>query len=438
MYYEKIAGAVRWIKQRPFLFFAVLHAVLFMTVFAVFDFNVGGNGLERSFANLILDGQVPYRDFVSEYPPLALLSFLLPALFFRNQPAYGFTYAFEMYLCNLVILYILWKLAERYHLGVWRTMGIYTVCIAAMNTLVTGRFDILPAMLVLASLYAFIRGKNKTAWVVLALGAMTKLYPLIIAPLFALFLLQQRRYRQLALGLAVFAGVLLLLNLPWVIISPDGYIDFSNLSNPDSFLGYHMERGLHSESSYGSILLVGQMMDWVRLEAALAYGSWNIISPAADTMAGYSFFITAALLIFLYASYIQGMLKKPFGMGEDGVMDGEAAQSLLRYSILAVFIMLLASKVLSPQFLVWLCPLIPLVIMRWRYLPLIVFVFIAIATQYIYPHNYLQFELFEKWPVSMLIVRNILLLIMALWYLLPLRQERAAFERVEGDGRVTV
>ena len=417
MYYEKTAGAARWIKQRPFLFFAVLHAVLFMAVFAVFDFNVGGNGLERSFANLILDGQMPYRDFVSEYPPLALLSFLLPALFFRNQPAYGFAYAFEMYLFNLVILYILWKLAERYRLGVWRTLGIYTVCIAAFNTLVTGRFDLLPAMLVLASLYAFIRGRNKTAWVVLALGAMTKLYPLIIAPLFALFLLQQRRYRQLFQGITVFAGVLLVLNLPWVIASPDGY---------GNFLSYHMERGLHSESSYGSILMVGQMMGWVQLEAALTYGSWNIISPAADKLAGVSFFITGALLMFLYASYIQRLLKKPSGIDKDGMMDGGTAQSLLRYSILAVFIMLLVSKVLSPQFIIWLCPLIPLVIMRWRYLPLIVFVLIAIATQYIYPHNYIQFEMFEKWPVSMLVIRNMLLLIMALWYLLPLRREKAA------------
>ena len=423
-------------KSGPFLVFAVLHAVLFL-IFGIFDSNVGGHGFEQSYANVILDGNMPYRDFISEYPPLALLSFLLPGIFFHNYGGYVFGYVLEMYLCNLVILYIIWRLAQRYKLGVWRTLGMYTLCIAAMNTIVTGRFDILPAMLVLASLYAFIKGKNKTAWVILALGAMTKLYPLVIAPLFALFLLQQKQYRRLAQGIAVFAVVLLVLNVPWIIASPSGYIDFGNLTNPNTFLGYHMERGLHSESSYASILMIGQMMGWTQLYAGLTYGSWNIISPAADAMADVSFYITAALLAFLYVFYIQRLMKNHCHTDEDGMLDSRMTQYLLRYSLLAVFIMLLASKVLSPQFLIWLCPLIPLVLVRWRYLPVAAFIFVCIFTQYVYPYNYLDFEAFKKWPVSMMVMRNMLLMVVSLWYLLPLRYDKAEIERLENGGCAT-
>jgi len=99
--------------------------------------------------------------------------------------------------------------------------------------------------------------------------------------------------------------------------------------------------------------------------------------------------------------------------------------------------MLLASKVLSPQFLIWLCPLIPLVLVRWRYLPVAAFIFVCIFTQYVYPYNYLDFEAFKKWPVSMMVMRNMLLMVVSLWYLLPLRYDKAEIERLENGGCAT-
>ena len=68
MYYNKIYGAIGWLKQRPFLFFAVVHAVLFLAVFASLDYLVGGNGYELGFVTKILDGMLPFSDFTSEYP----------------------------------------------------------------------------------------------------------------------------------------------------------------------------------------------------------------------------------------------------------------------------------------------------------------------------------------------------------------------------------
>ena len=229
---------------------------------------------------------------------------------------------------------------------------------------------------------------------------------------------RHRRYRRLIQGIAVFGGVVLALNLPWIIINADGFWQF---------LSYHMERGLHSESSYASVLLVGQMLGLTQVDAALTYGSWNISSTMADALYQASFYVTAGFLLLAYALYARRLWKKLATTAETEIFSRELIELILRYSLLAVFVMLLTSKVLSPQFLIWLCPLIPLVKGRWRYVPLVLFMVAGGITQYIYPHNYIDFELstigFElgkPYLIVLLFIRNLLILAMAIVYILPL------------------
>jgi len=425
MYSKKASRVIQKVRERPLIFFAILHAILFLAVSANLDQSVGNCGIERQLAVKILDGQVPYSDFFSEYPPLAILSFLLPALLSATQPVYGFLFALEIFLLNLVVLFILAKLASRLKMQVWRVLGIYTICLSAMGPIVTGRFDLLPAALVMLALYAFISGRNKTAWAVLALGATAKLYPLVIVPLFALYLLRHHRYRRLIQGIAVFGGVVLALNLPWIIINADGFWQF---------LSYHMERGLHSESSYASVLLVGQMLGLTQVDAALTYGSWNISSPMADALYQASFYVTAGFLLLAYALYARRLWKKLAATVETEIFSSESIELILRYSLLAVFVMLLTSKVLSPQFLIWLCPLLPLVVVRWRYALPVLFLVIGGVTQYIYPHHYLEFESVVPYLVVLLAVRNLLLVAMAVLLLLPLRSSSVNGEEQIGVG----
>ena len=412
MYYGKIGEVVRWFRQRPLVFFALLHALLFLAVFASLDYLVGGHGFERGFTIKMLDGMVPYSDFFSEYPPLALFSFLLPALLSPTQPFYSFFFAVEIFLLDLVVLFILAKLASRLKMQAWPVLSVYTLCLVVIGPIVTGRFDLLPATLVLVALYAFISGKNKIAWGCLALGASAKLYPLVIAPLFFLYLLRQKQYWRLAQGIAIFGGVILVLNLPWVIIDADGFWQF---------ISYHLERGLHSESSYGSVILIGQVMGLTQVEAGLTYGSWNLVSTMAENLSRASFYITAGLLSVIYAFYARQLWqKKPGDISIRGLLNNEAV-ALLRYTLVAVLIMLLTSKVFSPQFLIWLCPLIPIVGARWRYVPLVLFLIAGAITQYIYPHNYIAFELFTPHLVILHAIRNLLLAVMAVIYILPMR-----------------
>jgi len=406
--------------------FAILHAILFLAVSANMDRIyglVGFGGLERFYATTILNGQVPYSGFECEYPPIALLSFLLPALFSSTQPVYGFLFAVEMLLLDMVVLFILCKLTTRFKMRMGYVLSFYTLCLLAVGIITTGRFDILPATLVLVALYAFINGRNKTAWAVLALGITAKLYPLIIAPLFAFYLLCHRQYKQLVQGIAIFGGVVLALNLPWIIIDKirgtEGYWQF---------LSYHLERGLHAESSYGSVLLIVQTLGNTTMDADLTYGSWNLISPMADTLAKSSFYITVSFLLLAYALYALQLWKKSNTADGAEIFSSGAAELILRYSLLSVLIMVLTSKVFSPQFLIWLCPLIPLVGTRWRYIPLVLFLVIGGLSQYIYPYHYIEFEYatlgseFDTTHlIAMLAIRNFLLVVMAVIYIFPLR-----------------
>ncbi len=410
MYYDRLKQAADWLRQQPFLAFTILHAILLLNIYSTFDYNVMGQGLEYIYAQKMLNGLVPYRDFAVEYPPLALFGFLLPGLLSSGLEAYGVLFALEMLLLDLVVLYILYRLAQRLKLNTWYVLGAYTLCLAAMGTIVTGRYDMLPAALVMVALYAFISGRNKTAWIFLALGLSTKMYPVIIAPLFALYLLRQKQYRKLVYGIAVFVAVVLLLNLPWVFLNTDGYM---------YFLEYHMDRGLHSESSYGSIILLGQTMGLTQVNPGMSYGSWNIVSPLADTLAKYSFYITAVFLLSAYGLYARRLWQAPQDEGGGMVLNNEAVKQLLHFSLLAVLIMLLASKVFSPQFLIWICPLVPLVAQRWQYQPLLLFLATAIISQYIYPHNYIEFERATygtqygyQYMLVLLFVRNLILGVM--------------------------
>ncbi len=409
--YRRIVWLIQWIRERPLVFFILVHAVLFLAVFANLDYAIGNAGVEHGLAAKILDDQLPYRDFFSEYPPLALLGFLVPALFRPDYPAYGFAFAAEMLFLDLVVLFVLHKLARRLRTREWYVLGLYTLCLIAVGPLVTGRYDLLPTALVLVAMYAFIKDKNKTAWAFLALGATAKIFPVIIAPLFALSLLRRQQYRRLAQGIAVFGGVILVIYLPWVIISPDG--SWQSIS-------YHLERGLHIESSYGTGLMAAQALGLTQVQGSLTYGSWNLSSPLADALAQASSYVTVGLLFLAYALYARRLWKNSEAIAGTAISN-EPVELLLRYSMLAILIMLLSSKLFSPQFLTWLCPFVALVRTRWRYIPPLLFLAASGITQYVFPYRYVDFEAAVPYLVALMAGRNFLLVAMTILVIPPPR-----------------
>lgn len=400
-YFDKIYG----FAQNP-AFWVAVHAVLFLCIFT----NVGLNyytsptptALENILALNMLEGQIPYSDFICEYPPLALLVFIIPALFFRSLSLYYIAFATEIFLFDLLAIALIIYISKRLNISTVRSLTVYTLFIAFVaGPISVQRYDLVPAVLTLAALAAFIAGKNKTAWGVLALGVMAKLYPLVIAPLFAIWYIAKGQYRRLAEGAAVFLGTVLVTILPWIIIDARGFWES---------ISYHLERGLHFESFFGSLVLLGQLFGWTEVGSESSYGSYNLVSPLADNIAEASFFIMAAAFVALYLLFALRLRKE-----QDSAISPEApapgaGELLVRFTSLAVIVFLLCNKVFSIQYMIWLCPLLPLLHIRWSNIMVILLLIAGALTLYIFPFNYTPFIKCETAPIIIMASRNLLLL----------------------------
>jgi uncharacterized membrane protein len=410
--------------KRTIIVFAAAHVIIFLGLLPALAliYKFGAGSLENYIAQKMLDGQIPYHDFASEYPPLALLSFLLPGIFFQTVVPYSWAFAAEMMICDLLALLMLADLASTFKISVRNTLVVYTLLILATGPILVARYDLLPAMLMLAAVWAFIKGKNKLAWVAAALGFAAKLYPIIIVPFFFIYQVKNRQYGRLIQGGAAFLTVLLVLFLPWAVIDANGFWH--------SFT-YHFERGLHAESTYGTALLTGQVLGLTKVDGALTYGSWNLSSPLADSLAKISFPLMAGFLLIIYGLFTWRIRKNsPSELSTE--MSEPSALRLLQYATLSVAVFLLTNKVFSAQYLAWLCPLIPLVAAGREYFVPLLFMVAAILTQYVYPYNYIPFELGKALPVIVLTFRNLLLIVMAVAIAVAKRQEED-FYQISGN-----
>jgi hypothetical protein len=101
---------------------------------------------------------------------------------------------------------------------------------------------------------------------------------------------------------------------------------------------------------------------------------------------------------------------------------------LFEYATLTVTVFMLTNKVFSAQYLAWLCPLLPLANKGREYLVPALFMAAAVLTQYVYPYNYINFELGKATPVLILTFRNLLLIVMAIAIALTHRSQRNTYQ----------
>ncbi|NQT71394.1 MAG: DUF2029 domain-containing protein [Chloroflexi bacterium] len=401
----------------PLVIFAMLHIIIFMVIFqgAFPDSSEYPNyaeGDSRSlyfhYADRVFEGELPYQDFDIEYAPLSLPLFLIPRVFAESDIGYHIAFAVEMLLFNLIGMWALWALAKRLGYSAITVLSIYTIGLLSLGPTIIDHFDLAAAVLVLLAIWAFISGKNTLAWVFLALGTMIKIFPIIIVPILALYLLRRNDLRNILKGGLAFAATLIIVSIPCMCISFDGFVD--------SFT-YHSERGLQVESTYASILLLGHNWGISSIETDLIAesGSWEIISSTADFMARYSPLIVLFLLALVYGVYAR---REWMGRSLD---EREFHSRLITFSILAIIVFMLANKVFSPQYIIWLYPLIPLISGRWRIFSWAIYATIALMTVYIFSYHYdyifsdhyldLVYDL-DSVPIYVLALRNLLLFFM--------------------------
>jgi hypothetical protein len=193
------------------------------------------------------------------------------------------------------------------------------------------------------------------------------------------------------------------ISIPLLIFNADGFISSFTVQSG---------RALQLESLYSSFLLLGQSLGIVSAQPVQGPISLDIVSPLAEPLAKSAFLFMGACLLAVYYFYYRNC-RKNIKPSSSPVPDAQQLAELLNYAFITITVFMLTNKVFSPQFMVWLYPLFPLVSGRLRPAVWVAFLLAACLTWYIYPLNYWELVDTEQSAVNALILRNVLMLFMA-------------------------
>jgi hypothetical protein len=336
------------------------------------------------------EGKVPYRDFALEYPPGALPVFLLPA---RGEPDFdGFTRRFEalMAACGAMLIGFVAVALTALGAGLRRlaaALGFVALAPLLLGSVVLSRFDLWPATLTLAALAALLAGRLRIGHGVLGLAVAAKLYPAVLMPIAVAYAWKREGRREALRCAGTFAGAAALVFLPFLILSPGGVWDS---------VTRQASRPLQIESIGSALLLAAHQAFGLDITMDSSHGSQNLEGALPDALAVAQSASQALVLVAVWAVFARGPAEP-----ERLVLASAAA--------LTAFVAL--GKVLSPQFLIWLVPLVPLVRGR-RGLVASGLLALALAlTQLWFPYRYwdlaLRFDEVASWLV---LVRDLVLL----------------------------
>ena len=114
------------------------------------------------YASQAMQGQVPYRDYLVEYPILTFPLFLVPRLFVSGFASYCIAFAAEMLLFDVAAIVLIARdVAETE--GPARVAGRlawYTVFCASLAPLVVGRFELAPMVFAFAAARWWFAGRS--------------------------------------------------------------------------------------------------------------------------------------------------------------------------------------------------------------------------------------------------------------------------------------
>jgi Glycosyltransferase family 87 len=269
-----------------------------------------------------------------QYPPGAGLLMLLP----RVLPGgYGEAFVALMLLADLVGLVLLARLARRAgnDTGVW----VWLLGMPLLGTFAVLRFDLVPTVIVIAALLVVHR---RPQWfgALAGLGAAIKLWPVLV--LFG----EWDRERLLR---SVFAAVAVV-----AVVFAGSAIAFGN---PVDFISHGGDRGLQEEAVATIPWQLEQIVSGDPYPREIRFGAWEVAAPAADTVATALGWLTLAALAAAAAWWWRW--RQRIREGCDWLADAAISRDFVFTIVLFVVV---TSRVLSTQYMVWLLGLAAVVL----------------------------------------------------------------------------
>ena len=312
---------------------------------------------------IVHHGLVPYRDFPVEYPPGALPVFALPSL----VGSYASSFAWLMAAFGVALVLVVGRL---------RTGAALYIALAPVlaGSLILSRFDLWPALLATAALLAFLRDRDGIGWALLGAAVAAKLWPLVVVPLALVWSVRRGHTRAPFAGLAVVAAIF----LPFAVIAPGGL--WSSITG-------QLSRPLQIES-----LGAGFLTTFGDPRIVTSHGSQNIAGHGA--LAALVALLQVGLLVGLWVAFARGTVTR---------------DRLIRFAAASVCIFVAFGKVLSPQFLLWLVPVVPLVVGRRGIAALGLLTTALLLTQIWFPERYWAYA--ERFQLAWVVLARDLVLV---------------------------
>ena len=343
-------------------------------------------------AKSVLDGQLPYRDFFFPYPAGSLLFFVPPMLASENAVQYQMWFKAEIFLLVLLGLVATAFIGQKIGQPLNRTLLLYTLSIPALGSILWQRYDLVPAFVVLLALAAWVKGWREVAWALLGLGTLVKIYPVLIAPLFALADYRAGGVRRAGRGIAIFSAVVALGFAPFFIAS---------FEETSQIFFAQTGRGFEIESVGASLMMAAS---WFGFAAQAVYkrrlNTWEADSPVAGGLQILFLGLEAAATLFVYWRFWRAKDANAF--------------SLIRYAGALLALSLLTAKVFSAQFIVWLFPLAVLTGKTKFNVTAVLFLLAGALTQIGFPYQWQELKQAAWLPTGALLVRDASLALLAI------------------------
>ncbi len=291
----------------------------------------------EGWSNWIASTHILPQEETWQYPPGAALLMLIP----RIGSGYGMSFVILMLLFDLVGFWLMTRFAkeEQRDTGVW----IWLLAMPLLFSLPVLRFDLVPTVIAMGALLAIHR---RPGWfgALAGLGAMVKVWPA-----FVLFGEWDRKRLLRALGASLTVVV---------VIFTASEIAFSESFR---FLTNQGDRGLQIESVAASPWELREVITGKEVPIAQRFGTNEIDSPTADALGKALDFV--AFVVFAAAAFWWWLRERAIRRGRGDLTEVAISRDFV-FTIVLFFTVV--SRVLSPQYMIWMVGLCAIVLTSRR------------------------------------------------------------------------
>ena len=341
------------------------------------------------YGSAMAEGHVPYRDFPVEYPPGALPAFGIPAIGNPSFSFYNREFQILMAICGVGSLAAMAVALRELGASAERTAAalcFFALAPLALGSVILYRYDLWPAFLTVAGIAAVLARRQRLGFATIGLGIAAKAFPAVVVPPAVVYVWRTRGRREALVCLGAAAAVVAVVVIPFLALAPHGVAES---------IIRQTTRPLQIESLGSALLLAAHRVGGLALTVDSSHGSQNLVGSLPHALGAAS----SALLVFALVAIWVAAARGP-----------ATPERFVRWSAASVTAFVALGKVLSPQFLIWLLPLVPLVRGRRGLAASALLGVALLLTQVWFPIRYFDLVALEAFPSWVLLARDVVLL----------------------------